>query len=362
MTENIRNERIEKSEKKLRGEKSEKSQRSQKSQKKDFSQKKEENKFIIPDDMKSPNILQENLPPFENGTDFIILMQKLKQIISNKDIDWINHLAVVNYLRRLLKFEKDIFNQIFYGLKIYPRLIELINSIRSILAKNALILVNEIFSENIPEYDEKNNKAPVISFIKSIVPNLILKAKCNQSFIRIEANLCLESLITNMKYGDTLISLIQAMNSKKIQEIELAYNLSLKLCDNLNKEYLGENPFFNDLMKAISNIYDLKKDIYVKKIIIIVKKIIEKISENEFNSKLEKCPKKEREIIKKSLDPKINNKPKVKNSSSSELHDFIKRSKDKIKKKPPKIRNSLTASSSKILIKNKSENSFKKKE
>ena len=220
MTENIRNERIEKSEKKLRGEKSEKSQRSQKSQKKDFSQKKEENKFIIPDDMKSPNILQENLPPFENGTDFIILMQKLKQIISNKDIDWINHLAVVNYLRRLLKFEKDIFNQIFYGLKIYPRLIELINSIRSILAKNALILVNEIFSENIPEYDEKNNKAPVISFIKSIVPNLILKAKCNQSFIRIEANLCLESLITNMKYGDTLISLIQAMNSKKIQEIE----------------------------------------------------------------------------------------------------------------------------------------------
>ena len=339
MSENVRNERIEKSEKKNRGDKSEKSQ---KSQKKDFTQKKEENKFIIPDSMKSPNILKENLPPFEDGTDFITLMQKLKQIITNKDIDWTYHLAVVNYLRRLLKFEKNIFNQFLFGLKIYPKIIELINSFRSILAKNALILVNEMFSEYIPEFDDKNNKTPMIIFIKEIIPTLIMKASCNQSFIKTEANLCLESLITNMRYGETLIALIQAISSKKNQDIELAYNLSNRLCDNLSKEYLGEMTLFNDLMKVLGSIYDLKKDIYVKKIINLIKKLKEKITENEFNLKLEKCGKKEREIIKKALDSKINNKPKFKNSTSMEFQNFIKKSKDKLKDKK-KIRKSVTS-------------------
>ena len=355
MTENIRNERIEKSERKN---KSEKSEKSQKSHKKDISKKNEENKFIIPEQMKSPNILNENLPPFENNTDFIILMQRIKQTILNKDLDWTYHLAVINYLRRLLKFEKDIFNQILFGLKLYPKIIELINSFRSILAKNALILVNEIFSEYIPEFDEKKNKTPIIIFIKAIIPTLILKANSNQSFIKSEANLCLESLIINMKYGDTLITLIQAMNSKKNQEIESAYNLADKLCDNLTKEYLGEPVLFNDLMKAIGSIYELKKDIYVKKIINLIIKIKDKITQNEFYAKLEKCGKKERELIKKALDNKINNKPKLKNSTSTEFQNFLKKSKDKIKDKNNKIRKSTTTVN---LVKNKNEISAKKK-
>lgn len=361
MAENIRNERVEKSERKNRLEKSEKSQKtlkSQKSLKKDNSQKNEENKFIIPELMKSPNILKENLTPFEDDTDFIILMQKLKQIISNKNIDWTFHLVVINYLRRLLKYEKDIFNQLFFGLKIYPKLIELINSIRSVLAKNTLMLVNEIFNDNFPEFDEKKNKAPVITFIKEIVPTLLMKANCNQSFIKVEANICLESLINNMRYGDTLISLIQGMSSKKTQDIELAFKLAIKLCNNLTNEYLGDFPLFNDLMKVIGNIYELKKDIYVKKIIILIKNINEKLTPNIFNSKLEKCGKKEKELIKKSLDPKVNNKPKMKNSTSSDFHNFLKKSKDKLNNKQIKVRKSTTTT---ILFKKNKENSDKKK-
>ena len=153
MSENIRNERLEKSEKKFRSERSEKSQKSQKKEKESSI-----NKFIIPDSMKQENILNENLSPFEEGTDFISLMQHLKGKLLNKNEDWTLHLAVVNYLRRLLKFEIDIFNQFLFGLKLYPKIIELINSIRSKLAKNTLILVNEIFSFYVPEYDEKKIK------------------------------------------------------------------------------------------------------------------------------------------------------------------------------------------------------------
>lgn len=359
MTEILKNEKVEKSEKKFKTEKSEKSQKSQRSQKKDGSEK-EENKFIIPEEMKSPNIPNENLSPFDSDTDFIFLMQKLKKIISNKDMDWTKHLSVVNYLRRLFKFEKSIFNQLLYGLKIYPKIIELINSIRSVLAKNTLVLINEIFSENVPEFDEKKNKAPVIILIKEIIPTLIMKANCNKSFIKSEAKQCLDSLTNNMRYGDTLISLIQSMNSKKNQEIDLSYNLAIKLINNLNKEYFGENNFFNELMKAISGIYELKKDIYVKKIVLIIKKISEKMTQNEFNSKIDKCPKKERELIKKALDPK-NNKPRLKNSASTDFQNFLKESKDKFKAKPIKIRNSSTASTTSIFVKNKAEISGKKK-
>ena len=336
----------------------EKSEKSQKSQKKDYSQKKEEIKFIIPDSMKMENIPKDDLSAFEEGTDFIFLLQKLKQIILNKETDWTFHLAVINYLRRLLKFEIDIFNQFLYGSKLYPKIIELINSIRSILAKNALILVNEMFSEMIPEYDEKKNKAPVIIFIKEITPTLIMKANGNQSFIRTEANSCLESLINNMKYGDTLVFLIQAMNSKKNQDIDLAYNLAVKLCNNLTKEYLEEFPLFNDLMKVCANIYELKKDIYVKKIIALIKLIKDKITENDFNTKLEKCQKKERDIIKKALDPNINNKPKMKNSTSSEFQNFLKKSKDNLKSKPNKMKRNATTSV--LVVKNRTENSAKK--
>ena len=350
-------EKIERSERKYRS-RSERSEKSQKSQRKEYSQKSEENKFIIPESMKMENIPKENLSAFEEGTDFVILMQKMKQILLNKDTDWTFHLAVVNYLRRLLKFEIDIFNQFLYGLKLYPKIIDLINSIRSILAKNTLILVNEIFGEYIPEYDDKKNKAPVINFIKEIVPILINKANCNQSFIRTEAKSCLESLIKNMKYGDTLIYLIQAMSSKKNQDIELAYNLAVKLCNNLNSDYLGEMPLFNDLMKACATIYELKKDIYVKKIIVLIKLIKDKINETEFSSKLEKCQKKERDIIKKALDPNINNKPRIRNTTSSEFHNFLKKSKDNLKNKPGKMKKNITASV--LVVRNKTESSAKK--
>ena len=204
----------------------------------------------------------------------------------------------------------------------------------------------------------KKNKAPVINFIKAIIPMLIMKANCNQSFIRTEANSCLDNLIKNMKYGDTLVFLIQAMNVKKNQDIELAYNLAVKLCNNLTKEYLGELPLFNDLMKACANIYDLKKDIYVKKIIVLIKLIKDKITEEEFNSKLEKLQKKERDIIKKALDPNINNKPRNKNSTSSEFQSFLKISKDKVKNKPIKMKRNATASV--LVVRNRTESSAKK--
>lgn len=76
--------------------------------------------------MQKGNITYESLQPFPQNFDFIQLLQKLKEIVgrkeankkalkksisqpkSQKPVDWIMQLAVINYLRRLFKFEKDI--------------------------------------------------------------------------------------------------------------------------------------------------------------------------------------------------------------------------------------------------------------
>ena len=73
---------------------------------------------------------------------------------------------------------------------------------------------------------------------------------------------------------------------------------------------------------------------------------------------MEKCQKKERDIIKKALDPNINNKPRMKNSTSSEFQSFLKKSKDNLKNRPNKIKRNVTASV--LVARNKTESSVKK--
>jgi hypothetical protein len=281
-------------------------------------------KFVIDSMMQKGNITKEELKPFESNFDFIQLTKKFKEILGKKDskeksrpptpveleskpvVDWTLQLAVINYLRRLFKYERAIFNQTFYGLQIYENVIEFFNSIRSILAQNAIILMNEIFSEFIPETDEKNQKAPVINLIKAIIPVLISKANTSQSFIKNEAKACLETLVNNMKYNDTLITLLQSMNSKKIVDLELAYILTIKLVKNLGNEFLSKSNSFSTFLKEIINICESNSnDLYKKKCKGILNLMVELMTRKEFDKKIENCGKKEKEKIKEILDGKI---------------------------------------------------------
>ena len=299
--------------------------------------------FVIDSMMQKGNITYESLQPFPLNFDFIQLLQKIKEILgkkepnkkkskasvsepeSKKPIDWTMQLAVINYLRRLFKFEKDIFNQAFYGLKLYENIIDFLNSIRSILAQNALILINEVFSEYIPEVDQKNQKLPIINLIKKIIPILILKANTSQSFIKNEAKACLETLVTNMKYNETLITFLQHMNTKKIADMELSYVLTLKLIKNLGKEFFINTGIMNfgTMMSAIGDIYENNKsDLYKRRCKSIINTFVEIMTKNEFDKKLEKCGKKEKEKIKEIIEDRV--APNTK----KEIHHFALKSKD----------------------------------
>ena len=299
--------------------------------------------FVIDSMMQKGNITYESLQPFPLNFDFIQLLQKIKEILgkkepnkkkskasvsepeSKKPIDWTMQLAVINYLRRLFKFEKDIFNQAFYGLKLYENIIDFLNSIRSILAQNALILINEVFSEYIPEVDQKNQKLPIINLIKKIIPVLILKANTSQSFIKNEAKACLETLVTNMKYNEPLITFLQHMHTKKIADMELSYVLTLKLIKNLGKEFFINTGIMNfgTMMSAIGDIYENNKsDLYKRRCKSIINTFVEIMTKNEFDKKLEKCGKKEKEKIKEIIEDRV--APNTK----KEIHHFALKSKD----------------------------------
>jgi len=303
-------------------------------------------KFVIDPLMQKGNLTKESLQPFQLNFDFIQLIQKFKEILGKQDIrkksasskrktltpnqkkqvDWTMQLAVINYLRRLLKFEKDIFNQAFYGLKIYENIIEFFNSIRSILAQNALILINEVFSEYIPESDEKSQKPPIINLVKTIIPVLILKATTSQSFIKNEARTCLETMITYMKYNETLIVLLNMMNTKKMSDFELAHTLTIKFIQNLGKEFLVNSNQFNAMMNSLGDIYENhKSDLYKKKCKSILSAFNEIMTKEEFDKKMEKCGKKEKEKIKDILEARV--APNTK----KEIHNLKLKSKDKDK-------------------------------
>ena len=300
-------------------------------------------KFVIDSLMQKGNIPKESLQPFPPTFDFIQLTQKIKEILGKKDlnkkksktnkseaesktpVDWTMQLAVINYLRRLFIFEKNIFDQAFYGLKIYENIIDFFNSIRSILAQNALILMNEVFSEYVPEPEQKNQKLPIINLIKKIIPVLILKANTSQSFIKNEAKACLETLVGNMKYNETLITFLQLMNTKKIADMELNYVLTLKLMKNLGKEFLvsTNNMNFGAMMSSIGDIYENNKsDLYKRKCKSIINTFIEIMTKTDFDKKLEKCGKKEKEHIKEIIENRV--APNTK----KEIHHFVPKSKD----------------------------------
>ncbi len=274
--------------------------------------------FIIPEEMKNIKLSHDSFKPLEPEIDIISMMQKFKDMLNNKDSDWTLQISVINYLRRIFKFDKQVFNQFFYGAKFYQKIIEFIDSVRSSLAKNALVLLNEIFSEQISK-EEKGNSNSLITLIKATIPHLISKINSNKSFIKIESNMCLESLVKNMKFFDVLLTFFQLMNTKKAKDVELLVELSKKMIKNLGKDFFVQNSQFNELIKLVISFYESQKDSNVRQSKNILNSFIEVMTKEEFDKKMEKFPKKEKENIKVILETKVA-QPKKKISSTSSTH------------------------------------------
>lgn len=293
--------------------------------------------FIIKEEMKNINLSNESLKPLAPNTDFISLMQKLKEILNNKNSDWTLQISAINYFRTIFKYEKSIFTEYFYGAKFYLKFLELIDSVRSSLSKNVLTLFNEIFSE--PILEEKFDINLFLTLIKDIIPHLITKINSNQSFIKKEANLCLESIVKNVKYIEVLFIFMQLINGKKGKDCDLCCKLSIKIIKNFGKEFFLQNNRFNEFMKYIVEVQNVKK---AKE---ILNCFIDVISKNEFEKKLEGISKKEKDRVKNILEMKIvETRKRVSNTPNLQIREFINEKRKSLKtnksheiKEPKKI-------------------------
>ena len=293
--------------------------------------------FVIDPLMKQPNLRNDSLRPFEPTTNFILLIQKIKEILNSaEETDWTIKLSGINYLRRLFLHEKEVFDQCFYGLKLYVKIVNLINSTKSVLAKNGLLLLNEVLNEK--STDEKNQKAK-ISLIKSVIPELVSKINSNQSFIKNEANSCLDLIIENNNDFETLIDLLQLMKKKKGNEFISLVNYCMKSIENLGKNnLLSHDVQFNEIIKIILGLSLENKDvIHTTKFKNILNKISEMISKEEFEKKLEKLNKKDKEVIKKLMENEKDKKTITKKNDRltirTNLHKILMGDKSKIQRK-----------------------------
>lgn len=281
--------------------------------------------FEITEEMKNINLQNELLKPLEPETDYVTMMQQFKDILNNKDSNWHLLIAVINYFRRMFKFEKKAFLQFFYGAKFYQRIVELINSFRSSLAKNAITLLTEIFSEPISKPEKKEITTSLVTVIKSTIPLLISNISSYKSFIKSESNKCLDSIIQNMKYLEVLLSFMQLMNSKKKKDSQICAELSMKMIKSLGKDFLVKNSQFGELLKCVVSFYEAQKNTNLRRCKNILDCFVEVMGKEYFEIKLDKCGYKEKNIIKTIMGATFAEiKKSRKISSSSHFHKEIR--------------------------------------
>jgi len=200
---------------------------------------------------------------------------------------------------------------------------KLSNSIRSGISKEAIILVGEILSNYINE--NTNNDFEVI---KKILNILFQSATSTKKFIK-EASIELieAGLIKNIKYHnlDILCIIIDIMKDKKSSVCEICYNAYENMIKNIdikNKD-INDNTWIMFFDK-INELYNAKKEIYIKKCVKILEYFQNTLEKNNFNDLLIKLNR-ENDIKKYENWILLGSK---KNSSQMSFKDFMKSKKN----------------------------------
>ena len=165
------------------------------------------------------------------------------------------------------------------------------------------MLLNEILSENIQENDNS-----ILSLVKVTLPLIIPKINSNQSFIKAECKQLLESMCNNVKFPELLIIILQSMNNlsktvatpnsrNKEKDLEILTDLFIKSAKIIGKETLLGNPQFPEIIKSLISLYDSNKNSHGKFCKKIVDCLTEVMDKENFEAKIEKCGKKEKERI-----------------------------------------------------------------
>ena len=200
---------------------------------------------------------------------------------------------------------------------------KLSNSIRSGISKEAIILVGEILSNYINENTDND-----FVFIKQLLYILFQSATSNKKFIK-EASIELikNGLLKNNKYYnlDIINIIIDLMKDKKSTVCDVCYNAY----DNLIKNIYIKNQdininSWNCFFDKINELYNAKKEIYIKKCVKILEYFENNLNKDKFDELLLKLNRGD-DIKKYENWLKLGSK---KNSSQMSFKDFMKSKKN----------------------------------
>ena len=145
----------------------------------------------------------------------------LKEIITNigNHNDWAKQFDCLDGIRRLIKNHHDFYQQIHQNLQtIMPEVLKLVESLRSTLAKNAMIALAEMCEAL---------KKSMDPFLEAIFLKLFKKAQDTNSFIIEEVNKCIRSLCCYCSNAK-IVGIITNNSQSKAIPIKLKVALTLK--------------------------------------------------------------------------------------------------------------------------------------
>ena len=200
---------------------------------------------------------------------------------------------------------------------------KLSNSIRSGISKEAIILVGEILSNYINENTDND-----FVFIKQLLYILFQSATSNKKFIK-EASIELieNGLLKNNKYYnlDIINIIIDLMKDKKSTVCDVCYNAYDNLIKNIDIKNQDINiNTWNCFFDKINELYNAKKEIYIKKCVKILEYFENNLEKNKFDELLLKLNRGD-DIKKYENWIKLGSK---KNSTQMSFKDFMKSKKN----------------------------------
>ena len=200
---------------------------------------------------------------------------------------------------------------------------KLSNSIRSGISKEAIILVGEILSNYINENTDND-----FVFIKQLLYILFQSATSNKKFIK-EASIELieNGFLKNNKYYnlDIINIIIDLMKDKKSTVCDVCYNAYDNLIKNIDIKNQDINiNTWNCFFDKINELYNAKKEIYIKKCVKILEYFENNLGKNKFDELLLKLNRGD-DIKKYENWIKLGSK---KNSTQMSFKDFMKSKKN----------------------------------
>ena len=200
---------------------------------------------------------------------------------------------------------------------------KLSNSIRSGISKEAIILVGEILSNYINENTDND-----FVFIKQLLYILFQSATSNKKFIK-EASIELieNGFLKNNKYYnlDIINIIIDLMKDKKSTVCDVCYNAYDNLIKNIDIKNQDINiNTWNCFFDKINELYNEKKEIYIKKCVKILEYFENNLGKNKFDELLLKLNRGD-DIKKYENWIKLGSK---KNSTQMSFKDFMKSKKN----------------------------------